>query len=308
MSERSDLLSWRVQNAPTDFHAARVLAHPRFAEAARALAANSLAAGDNDKALAGIQKDAGRYVAAMWAMHLHVSGGLTLPRLKEICAASGFLSPGRARAMLFYMRYLGYITAAERGRGEPQRYVPTVSFRQSWRAQHRAALEAASVVEPAVQLVLDRLDEDLVLDRISQFQAEGLLSLSRVRDQQTSLIRIFMHRLAGNQIIFTLVTQGAGDDFPPYGEIAFSIAAAAQHFGVSRIHIRRILNDAVREGFMAFANDGIVVLTEKAREELHTSYAMQLAQLLASAAEALAQLSGAEPADADRAALAMAAI
>lgn len=288
MSEKSDLLSWRVQGADTDHFASRVQALPRFAEAVRALAANSLIAGDGDKALAGILKDAGRYVAAMWAMYLHVSGGLMLPRLKEICASSGFLSPGRARAMLFYMRYLGFIVpVADRKRGEPQRYIPTKSFRESWREHYRAVLKAACIVEPAAGLVLDRLDEDAVLDRISEFQAVGLLSLSRARDRETAHIRVFMHRLAGNQVIFTLLTNNPGASFPPDGPIPFSIAAAAQRFGVSRIHIRRMLNDAVREGFMAHANDGVVVLTEKAGEELRSSYAMQMAQLLASAAAAI---------------------
>jgi hypothetical protein len=288
MSEKSDLSTWRVSEGETDLHAARVRAHPLFAKAARALAANSLTAGDSGKALAGIMKDAGRYVAAMWAIYLHVSGGLTLPRLKEICVSSGFLSPGRARAMLFYMRYLGYVVpASERVRGEPQRYVPTPEFRESWRDHLRWALQAACIVEPGAQAVLDRLHEDEVFERIARFQAEGLLSLSRMRNRETVHIRVFMHRLSGNQVIFTLLTNGPGEAFPPDGPIPFSIAAAAQRFGVSRIHIRRMLNDALREGFLSQANDGLVIMTDTAREELHISYSMQIAQLLASAAAAL---------------------
>jgi hypothetical protein len=289
MSEKSDLSSWRVQDADTDLYAPRVRAHPLFAKAARTLAANSLAAGDSGKALAGIMKDAGRYVAAMWAIYLHVSGGLTLPRLKGICASSGFLSPGRARAMLLYMRYLSYVVPAPgRVRGEPQRYVPTANFRESWRDHLRFAMQAACIIEPAVQTIIDRLHEDEVFERIARFQAEGLLSLSRTRDRETTHIRIFMHRHAGIQIMSTLLT-APGEAFPPEGPIAFSIAAAAQRFGVSRIHIRRMLNDAVREGFFSQANDGVVMMTDKAREELRMSYAMQFAQLLASAAAALAQ-------------------
>jgi hypothetical protein len=289
MSEKSDLMSWRVQNADTDLHAPRVRAHPLFPKAARALCANSLAAGNSGKALAGIMKDAGRYVAAMWAIYLHVSGGLTLPRLKEICVSSGFLSPGRARAMLLYMRYLGYVVPVpDRIRGEPQLYVPTASFRQAWREHLRWALQAALIIEPGIQTILDRLGDDAIFERITKFQAEGLLALARARDRETTHIRVFMHRHAGIQIMSTLLT-APGEAFPPEGPIAFSIAAAAQRFGVSRIHIRRMLNDAVREDFFSQANDGVVMMTEKAREELCTSYSMQFAQLLASAAEALAQ-------------------
>lgn len=291
MPENSDISTWRVDEGETDLHAPRVRAHPLFAKAGRTLAANSLAAGDSGKALSGIMKDAGRYVAAMWAIYLHVSGGLTLPRLKEICAASGFLSPGRARAMLLYMRYLGYVVpAADRARGEPQRYVPTANFRESWRDHLRFAMQAACILEPAVQTVVDRLHEEEMFERIARLQAEGLLSLSRARDRETTHIRIFLHRHAGIQIMSTLLTT-TGEAFPPEGAIPFSIAAAAQRFGVSRIHIRRMFNDAVREGFFSQASDGVVMMTEKAREELRTSYAMQFAQLLASAAAALAQTS-----------------
>jgi hypothetical protein len=113
--------------------------------------------------------------------------------------------------------------------------------------------------------------------------------LTRVRNRETIHIRVFMHRLAGNQVIFTLLTNAPGDAFPPDGPIPFSIAAAAQRFGVSRIHIRRMLNDAMREGFFSQANDGVVVMTEKAREELRGSYSMQFSQLLASAAAVIVQ-------------------
>ncbi|HEY8949338.1 MAG TPA: hypothetical protein VIM56_10680 [Rhizomicrobium sp.] len=291
MADIADLLSWRVDGGDTDLHAPRVQAHPHFAAAARALAANSLAAGEADKTLDGIFKDAGRYVAAMWSMYLHVSGGLTLPRLKEVCASSGFLSPGRARALLIYMRYLGYIELApQRVRGEPTRYVPTSHFRESWRAHHRAMLGAACVIEPSTQIVIDRLGDDAVMDSISRLQAEGLLSLTRVRvrDRDAALVRVFMHRHAGNQILFTLVN-GPGEDFPPRGGIPFSIATAAQRFGVSRIHVRRVLNDALRENFLAIADRGVAEFSELARSELHYSYSMQLAQLLASAAGAWAE-------------------
>jgi hypothetical protein len=290
MPENSDLSTWRVDEGETDLHAPRVRAHPLFAKAARTLASNSLAAGDSGKALAGIMKDAGRYVAAMWAIYLHVSGGLTLPRLKEICVSSGFLSPGRARAMLLYMRYLGYVVpTSDRVRGEPQRYIPTAEFRESWRDHLRLAMQAACIIEPAAQAVLDHINGEEVFERIAQFQAEGLLSLSRARDRETTHIRVFMHRHAGIQIMSTLLT-APGEAFPPEGPISFSIAAAAQRFRVSRIHIRRMLNDAVREGFFSQANDGVVVMTDKAREELRTSYSMQFAQLLASAAAVLAQM------------------
>jgi hypothetical protein len=103
------LLWWDIDGALAQERSADLMDNPRFADAVRALASNMMAAGAGDKKLDGIFKDAGRYVAAMLAIHLHTSGGLTLPRLKELCKAFGFLSPGRARAMLIYLQYLGYV-------------------------------------------------------------------------------------------------------------------------------------------------------------------------------------------------------
>ena len=184
------------------------------------------------------------------------------------------------------MRYLGYIEPAARSKhGAPTRYVPTASFRESWRTHHRGALGAACVLEPAAQLVIDRLDDDSVMDAISRSQGKGLLSLAQVRDRDTALIRVFMHRHAGIQIMSTLLT-APGVTFPPNEPVPFSIAAAAQRFGVSRIHIRRILNDAVREKLIILADRGVVELSDLAREALRASYAIQIAQLLASAAAA----------------------
>ena len=291
MPDISSLQTWRIEGAETDANVPRVQAHPMFARAARTIAVNTLASGERDKTLASIAKDAGRYVVAMWSMYLHVSGGLTLPRLKEICAASGFLSPGRARAMLLFMRYLGYVTPQGRAHhGTPQHYVPTESFRVAWRGHLRSVLEAAATIEPAVQSVIDNLGDDRVMDCVSRRQGEGLLSLTKVRDRETSLIRIFMHRHAGNNMLFTLVAAGDDADFPPPGPIPFSISRFAERFDVSRIHVRRILDAAVAEDFFVLSADGAVTFTVKARAELRASYAMQLSQLLASAADAAADL------------------
>jgi hypothetical protein len=194
---------------------ARMIAHPAYPAAARALAANMMAAGDSNKALDGIFKDAGRYLAAMLAMYLHVSGGLTLPRLKEICAATGFLSPGRARALLIYMRYLGYVVpVAGRARGEPARYQPTESFIASWRKHVRAALGAAQMIDADVGFVLSRLDEDAVLERFARIQGEGLLASAQGADQSLAVLRVFVHRHAGTQVIWAMLL--ADDEaFPP---------------------------------------------------------------------------------------------
>ena len=291
-----NLQRWDVGDGISKSLVARVQSHPHFAAAVVALAQNMLALSDADKTLDGIFKDAGRYVAAMWAMYLHASGGLTVPRLKQICASSGLVSPGRARALLLYMRYLGYVVALPRQRrGDIARYTPTENFIVSWREQMKAALLAAEHLEPAVGAILDRLSEAAVLECVSRIQSEGLLAWAKEGDHQDPFVRVFMHPHAGNQIVWTLLVSSPGATFPPQGPLAFSIGTAAKRFGVSRTHIRRMIDAAVREDLISYGEDGTIEFKAKARETLSRHYATQLLQLLITAARTLVYFEDAAP-------------
>jgi len=276
------LQRWAIEGKLPPERLAQMIAAPGFAEAGRVLATNMIAAAANDKKLDGIFKDAGRYVAAMLAVHLHSSGGLTLPRLKEMCRAIGFLSPGRARAMLIYLQYLGYVELLRSG--SPARYAPTASFVTSWRSHLRAALEAVRLVEPSVATVLERLDERDTLDIFARMHAECLLTWARDGGQDAPFIRVFTHRYAGTQIVWTLLLAD-DSDFPPSKPVVFSAGAAARRFGVSRMHIKRILDEAEREGLLRIGEGGTVILPESTRAYIQYFYASQLIALLVAAAK-----------------------
>jgi len=288
--ERTDiasLLSWAEEGGPAVENYSRMSSHTRFDRAAHALAANMLEAGAENEALDGIFKDAGRYVCAMWAMYAHVTGGLTLPRLKEICATSGLLSPGRARALLLYLRYLGYVESAGRNGNKLAHYVPTEDFLRAWRKHFRAALGAARVIEPAVDLILQQLDEPATLETLARLQGEEFLAATRGSPATDApYFRVFLNRYAGIQIIMCFGAEGS-EPFPTREPIAFSTAAIAKRFRVSRIHIKRMMDQAEREGFVSRKGDGAIVLEESLRAAIRESYAMQLTRLLSQSARAL---------------------
>lgn len=287
----ASLMRWAVGGSGNAEVFARVEAHPEFDRAARALAFNMLDVSAKNDALDGVFKDAGRYVAALWAMYAHVTGGLTLPRLKEICAASGLVSPGRARALLLYLRYLGYIESAGRDQNRVARYTPTAPFAATWTAHLCAALEAARILEPAADLVLRRIREPAVLEIFSRFQGEELLAGAQNRLEMNSpYVRIFMNRHAGSQVIMLLATGDAEGRFPSQGAMAFSTAAVAKRFHVSRIHIKRMLDQAEKESFLKRPVDGTIMLEESGRTAIRSMYVMQLAQLLSQAARTLGTL------------------
>lgn len=90
----------------------------------------------------------------------------------------------------------------------------------------------------------------------------------------------------------TTVADGLGagtgdDDFPPTAAMRLSIAALARRFAVSRVHVRRLLEGAAREGAIEIDLDGAVRFADAVRGEIRFLYAAQLAQLLASAAGTL---------------------
>jgi len=294
------LRSWRAQGRPAlEAASTRLAHHPGFPEAARALAANMLAAGDKDKALRGIFKDAGRYIVAMLAIYLHLGGGLTLARLKDFCAMSGLVSPGRARSLLLYLRYLGYVELFPvRGPGKAARYMPTAHFLASWSLHLKAALDAIAHIEPAAAILRDRLDEPAVFDVVARLPADGLReTASGGYEMDTAFFRVFLHRHAGSQIIFLLLA--TNETFPPQGATPFSLAAASRRFGVSRIHIRRLLDAGAAEGLLRSDGEGSVVFEEAGRVAVEKNYRDQLTHLLAAAAAAIDEVADAVSAAAE---------
>jgi hypothetical protein len=282
MGDVARLMRWNAKGGQPPEAFARLQNDPDFPHALRALARNMIEAGERDKALDGIFKDAGRYVAAMCAAYLHASGGLTLPRLKELCASLGILSMGRARALLLYLRYLNYVRPLPQTHGEPQIYVPTDAFVQTWRGHMRAALGSIQIFEPAVEDLIGALDDTDVLNHFSKLHSDNLFASARSTDQNMAFFRVFMQRYAGSQIVWMILL--ADKDCPPSGPVAFSVSAAARKFNVSRMHIKRLLNDAEREGLIRLEGGGTLALTAKGHEQLVFVYSSQFLCLLDAAA------------------------
>ena len=289
-SDLSDLLAWDCDLLIPETEYARMAAHPRLAAGLRALWESTLVAPTIDHSLLGIFKDAGRYVCAMWAMHLHVSGGLSLQSLKTFCAESGLLSPGRARAVLLYMRYLRYIEPA-RQHAVPTVYVPTPRFEAAWTLHMRLALEAACVIEPAARRIVERMDDPAVFACIVRTQGESLFNGARVHDLDTPLFKVFKNRHAGGMVLASLMTSGRDGDCPPKHFVMPATADLAARFQVSRIQIRRILTEAERQGLIQPQPDGACRLDEAFRERVRVEHAWQIRHLMLSVARAARLLS-----------------
>ncbi|WP_304170926.1 hypothetical protein [Phenylobacterium aquaticum] len=298
--DATGLALWRDPGEDPSRLLGRMAAHPAFPNAARTLARAMLELGETDRDLDSLFKDAGRYAATLWALYLHAGDDLTLPRLKVICARTGLLSPGRARALLQLLEHLGFVERQPAAPGGVVPYRATPRFLAAWRAHLYAALAAAARVEPDAVRVLDRFADPGVLRLFLRHHAEGLLAaLEGDRHGEASaeapVFQVFFHPYAGSQILWTLMTQGEGEAFPPVRAGPLSVSALSRRFGVSRIHINRIFQEAARAGLAELGADGVVTLTGPARDQLRRIYATQLIQLLAAAARTAEQLDMAAP-------------
>ena len=286
------LSAWDGAEADAPAAIGRVLAHPRFADASRTLAAGMLRLSAEDRVLDGVFKDAGRYFVAMMAFALHDQGGLTLPDLKALCVRSGLLSPGRARAMLRFLEHCRYLERRPGGPRGADIYAPTLAFLAAWDRQFVAALEAAALIAPGVTAVLGQggLAARQTYGRI---HATGMAAARDGEQVVIAFLRVFLHPFAGNHIVWTLI--GAAPEFPPVRAGPVSVAGLARAAGTSRAQVTRIFREAADEGLTEFGADGLVTFHPAAREELGFFYAIQLVLILAAAAQA-ARLHGLEAA------------
>ena len=279
----ASLSSWEGAEADVFAAVARVSTHPGFAAASRALAAGMLRLSAADRVVDGVFKDAGRYLVAMIAFSLHDKGGLTLPALKAVCARSGMLSPGRARAMLRFLEHCRYLERRPGGARGGDIYSPTPAFLAAWDRHFIVSLEAASLIAPDIAPLLDPpgLTPRQTYGRI---HADGMMDARQGDQVVIAFLRVFLHPFAGNHVVWTLI--GAGTGFPPERAGPVSIAGLARTGGTSRAQVARIFRKAADEGLTDLGADGFVTFHGAARKELGFFYAVQLVQIQAAAAQA----------------------
>ena len=278
------LLAWDCDLVIPDGEYARMATHPGLDEALRRQSQSTLTATDADPTLLGIFKDGGRYVCAMWAIYLHACGELSLQGLKTLCAKSGLLSPGRARAVLLYMRYLGYIEPS-RERKSPAVYVPTRRFYTAWTTHMRLVMEATCAIEPVARVVVDRIDDPAVFTSIVRTQGESLFNGATRHDVDTPIFKVFLNRHAGTLVLSKLVVS-EDSAYPPPLVTLPAAAELARRFQVSRIQIRRLFTDAARHGLVQLEADGRYRLDDGFRAMVRDLHGMQLRHLMLSAARA----------------------
>jgi hypothetical protein len=266
---------------PLEYYRAMV-AHPRFPEAARAIAVSAVETGRRaDPVMRYICKDAGRYVAGLGAIWLDLSGGLTLPRLKEMCVRSRVLSPGRARSFLHYLQQVGFLETVSPGRAAvPAVYAPTARFQAAWVEQLRGPVAAAALIAPQAAVLLDLLDDPDICATFLRLQGGCLFDATTATAFEGPVFDCFYSPLAGVQILSILIAGGRDGRFPSRTPAPLGISPLARELGVSRMQVKRVLLGAAAAGLLTAHPGGSYALSEPADEQLRFFYAGQLITLL----------------------------
>jgi hypothetical protein len=264
---------------------AALRAHPRFAEAMRISAAGIVSMYRGGRLSKWLVDDRGQLLFSYYALYLHFTAdpadpavGLTPTRMKTVCRELGICGEGRAAAMLWLMRLAGYVvpdpaTSDKRRR----RWVPTTRLIDLLKERWRLHFAAMVPLFPDGERMLRALDDPAFIRAFVVALAGRFRAGFRFSDD-AAFLRLTEHN-AGMMLLGSLIASGASDDtVPPTRPVSVSISALSRRFGVSRVHIIKLLDDAAADGLIARSQtDGNAItvrprLAETLRDMLATMY------------------------------------
>ncbi|MDQ0464567.1 AraC-like DNA-binding protein [Caulobacter ginsengisoli] len=266
-----------------------VIAGPGFERALRGCVECWLPKSNDTKMIEVTMRDLGRMVSGNWSLYLDSSpGGLTLSRMSKLLEGSWLSSPGRARALLLYLRFLGYIEPAvsQDNDGREKRFRVTPQLKQAFHERYRRDLGAFIETDPAIAEVAERLDDEEVFRCLAWAHGGLLVALLKAYRPETVSLDMFSSRYSGMMVLAHMLLSGeAGDSFPPQRPVRYTVAGLARETGISRAQVRRLFREAQAAGFMTPVEEGLMLLTPLLAEHVKLLVACA-SRILAASAEA----------------------
>jgi hypothetical protein len=245
-------------NRPSEAATAALIVHPRFAQAGRIVAAGLVALYQRERIVNLTMPDRVRYIISVFALHLHFAGrpndphsGLIASRLAKLCVERKICSVGRAEAMLGIMREFGHLVPAPSEEDRRlRRLVPAESLFAWHRRRCTHFFAASAKVMPQYADAFAAFDTAEFMPKFMRHLAESHVAGFHYVEQVPD-IKLFYERNAGGAILMSIMLAGAGDEtFPPSRPVSISLSAIARDFEVSRVHVRRMIQDAVSAGLL----------------------------------------------------------
>jgi len=272
--------------------AARFRRHPAFAQAVRVNAEQLLSIAEGHPLLNKLVTEEARWLVGGLILFFHFgrdpgdpASGATLAKLQAHASMLKLASPGRVSALVALMRLGGHVVQktlpADRRIKHLEPTEKMMGYVKPWFAAH---LEPIRLLDPASDF-RDLMQRDSgFLGRFYRDVGERFLAGERVLDA-TPDIRLFMGRDAGYMILLRIWLADPDGAIPPRGRVCVPYEEVARPFGVSRAHVRKMMDAAAARGFVKLhteAGRGIEVL-DPLVELFNESLSLQLANIVHSA-------------------------
>jgi DNA-binding MarR family transcriptional regulator len=227
-----------------------MIAQPRFADACRTSMRSSTKRYGRNTLLTRVTRDISRLFYGYLVLYLDALGGITLSAIQDLSREIGLASPGRAQAILFHLRAIGYIKSDPASTDRrSRRYVPSPEMRESLREALADELHAFSLIEPDAGIAADRLVEPEFFRAFMVRFGRGLIA--GLQNKPKRVITHFAEPNAGLIILWDILSSAQnGDSYPPRGPLKMSVTELSQKYNVSRSHVFRLLRDAEKLGFL----------------------------------------------------------
>lgn len=245
---------------PPHHSAEEIIAHPRFGLARDAMLQAMLALYDHNPFLNRLLLEIGRNILFVVIMCLHARHDAadretwpTLQRVKDTMAGFGLASPRRVADLVSRLVKTRYLEQRVSPHDRRVRIlVPTsrmIAQDQDWLVAHYVPLQVL-FPHPGYAPIMRR---DRAFHRQHRRAAAGLLPLGARIMKRNPLILRFMQREAGMMVLIKLMhLAGSREDVTC--EISYSDIGA--RFGVSRTQVRKVAQEAEKEGLLRLIRRG----------------------------------------------------
>ena len=242
---------------------ADIMGRPGFADACRASHKFSTERVGRNPLLARVTIDTSRLIYGYLVLYLDAQGAITLKAIQDMCRDIGLASHGRAQAILFHLRAIGYLQRdPESTDRRSRRYLPSPEMKAALRECLTDELRAFSRIEPEAGEMAKRFSEPEFFRAFLMRFGKGTVDALKFRNQRP--IGHFSDSNAGLIMLWDVILSAKdGDVYPPRGPLKMSVRDLARKYGVSRTHILRLFRGAENKGLLTRnADDQTVTLSE----------------------------------------------
>ncbi len=225
---------------------------PSFLRALHAYGAVMPAYFSDNIILNRVVTEAWRFEMLVYLLYLHDShrpddprSGLTVSNLQRVCAEQGCASRGRVHAILGLMRVARYLRPVPSEQDKRVlRLEPSEGFVSIVEGWNRRIFEIIDAALPEGRLALSHASHPRFGWRMRWHGAETVLAGWKLLDPFPEVAH-FVSRDGGWMLLLTCVDEAlrasGGEEIAP---VALNLQAFGRRFGVSRSHVRRLLESA----------------------------------------------------------------